>query len=419
MLASMAALGSDGDKYQVAVWLIPAGTQQRQISEVISSLASDFSSPVFPPHATLCAGGLEKTNLDEKLRALFNEVDKFADNQKELSLATYEIDHIDHRDKKDNWPHFLLLRLEKDGEERTLSFLTEDRTRLLLAVCGEQTPTNPKKPVPMHISLMYSDGPDYQSAKNKAEKDHRPNLPEQIVFDSIQVVAPRSGDWHDILVKKGPEAKWDILYSRKLTLTGPPLRMVLAGGQTGVDQAAWRAARLNRILIGGWCPPRRYSGRGVSVPAEFPCEESRDDASATHTAVARSQRTEWNVRDSDATLVLLPPRSQDKEKWRTIMPDHVCIDQKQWEKIKKILDSDEDKNLIDAGTKLTIDFAAGKKPFLICNPEDLDEVGSVVQWIKENGVKTLNVGGPAEATVANVGVMAENFLLKVFAQLRH
>src|SRR3977135_3449734 len=78
---------------------------------------------------------------------------------------------------------------------------------------------------------------------------------------------------------------------------------VVSGGQTGVDQAALRAAKVCGLSIGGWCPPGRVCETGV-IPLEFPLQETEQERSPDALDVPRSQRTEWNVRDSDATLVI-------------------------------------------------------------------------------------------------------------------
>jgi hypothetical protein len=56
------------------------------------------------------------------------------------------------------------------------------------------------------------------------------------------------------------------------------LRKVISGGQTGVDQAALRAARDCGLKIGGWCPPGRTCEAGV-IPVEFPLEETEQERS--------------------------------------------------------------------------------------------------------------------------------------------
>ena len=78
---------------------------------------------------------------------------------------------------------------------------------------------------------------------------------------------------------------------------------IVSGGQTGVDRAALDAAIATGVEYGGWCP-RGGSAEDFARPpgllAEYPAlaETPTDDP---------RQRTEWNVRDSDATLILTRP----------------------------------------------------------------------------------------------------------------
>jgi hypothetical protein len=73
------------------------------------------------------------------------------------------------------------------------------------------------------------------------------------------------------------------------------LRKVISGGQTGVDRAGLDAALAVGLEIGGWCPKGRRC-EGGRVPAKYPLRETPD--------WRYPQRTEWNVRDADATVIV-------------------------------------------------------------------------------------------------------------------
>lgn len=77
---------------------------------------------------------------------------------------------------------------------------------------------------------------------------------------------------------------------------------IIAGGQTGVDRAALDFALSHGIPYRGWCPRGGWAEDLQTPPGllaaypnlrETPSEDPQ-------------QRTEWNVRDADATLVLRP-----------------------------------------------------------------------------------------------------------------
>ena len=77
------------------------------------------------------------------------------------------------------------------------------------------------------------------------------------------------------------------------TASGKAIRIV-SGGQTGVDRAALAWAIRRGLLYEGWCPKGRLAEDG-RIPARYRLRETGSGQYA--------QRTEWNVRDSDATVI--------------------------------------------------------------------------------------------------------------------
>ena len=177
------------------------------------------------------------------------------------------------------------------------------------------------------------------------------------------------------------------------------LTKIISGGQTGVDQAVLRAAKDCGLEIGGWCPPGRVCDKGV-IPADFPLQETPEERSPNAPDVPRSQRTEWNVRDSDATLVILSGKaSHPPSRGFGVASSDAAT---------------EEKNR-DPGTPWTVKCAARyKRPLLICDVEDPNAKYKIQRWLEANAIKTLNVAGPSEATSPGTGDRSYALLLKVF-----
>jgi Circularly permutated YpsA SLOG family len=74
---------------------------------------------------------------------------------------------------------------------------------------------------------------------------------------------------------------------------------VIHGGQTGVDRGAHEAARENDWLLAGYMPQRRCDERGP-IPADVASHL------IAHAEGGYVERTEANVRSSDALLVVVP-----------------------------------------------------------------------------------------------------------------
>ena len=170
---------------------------------------------------------------------------------------------------------------------------------------------------------------------------------------------------------------------------------VISGGQTGVDQAALRAARDCGLEIGGWCPPGRVCEAGV-IPLEYPLKETPSDRSVDSPDVPRSQRTEWNVRDSDGTLVI-----QAKDASRPPSPGFGVAGR-------------------DAATGVEWTIECAKRygrPLLVCEVDDPNAGEKIPQWLATNPVRTLNVAGPSESSAPGIGERAYALLRAIFERL--
>lgn len=156
-----------------------------------------------------------------------------------------------------------------------------------------------------------------------------------------------------------------------MTKGNRPLRIV-SGGQTGVDRAALDAALELGFDCGGWCPQGRRAEDGA-IDEAYPLTETPRRNYA--------QRTEWNVRDSDATLIL------SRE-----LP-------------------------LSGGTAFTLDAARKlHKPVLVADPGP-DETETVSSWLAENHVARLNVAGPRESQQPGIHGETKAFLLRLFRHL--
>jgi hypothetical protein len=144
---------------------------------------------------------------------------------------------------------------------------------------------------------------------------------------------------------------------------------VVSGGQTGVDRAALEAALALGLSVGGWCPAGRRAEDGV-IPDCFPLQETPSPDYA--------ERTEWNVRDCDATLIV-------------------------------------HRGSLAGGTKLTAELARRYgRPLLCLDLSVRGDTSEVVRWLRLNKVATLNCAGPRESQMPGIQTQARDLLLRLF-----
>jgi hypothetical protein len=75
---------------------------------------------------------------------------------------------------------------------------------------------------------------------------------------------------------------------------------IISGGQTGVDRAALDVAIQLSITWSGWCPKGGWAEDYPTPPGLLVKYPHLKETPSSHPL----QRTEWNVRDSDATLII-------------------------------------------------------------------------------------------------------------------
>jgi hypothetical protein len=134
------------------------------------------------------------------------------------------------------------------------------------------------------------------------------------------------------------------------------------------------------VPVAGWCPRGRRSEDGI-IPEDYPlCETS---------SLNYAVRTEWNVRDSDGTLVIA-------------------------------MDS------VSGGTGLTIKLArqydqpchvvrllAAKNRASVNGNSEQEQIQSVVDWIMTHRIRVLNVAGPRGSSDDRTYPLAHHFCRQI------
>jgi hypothetical protein len=161
---------------------------------------------------------------------------------------------------------------------------------------------------------------------------------------------------------------------------------IISGGQTGVDRAALDVAIERGMSWGGWCPKGGWAEDFPHPPGLL-----RKYPALRETPCSRpEQRTEWNVRDSDAVLIIADPRGLS----------------------------------VSEGTRCAQECADRYgKPLLVIDVSRPDAAAQVAEWL---GVQrrrfgeqmTLGVGGPRESEAPGIYASARLMLAGALLWLR-
>lgn len=150
------------------------------------------------------------------------------------------------------------------------------------------------------------------------------------------------------------------------------IEKIVSGGQSGVDRAALDAAMGCGLPHGGWCPLGRRAEDGIL--------DDRYDLSETPTG-DYTQRTDWNVRDSDATLILSRGR-------------------------------------LEGGTALTRQYTRRHdKPCWVVDLNDTPDPAEIAGWLADHDIRVLNVAGPRESKQPGIYAEARAFLLSLLVPI--
>jgi len=139
------------------------------------------------------------------------------------------------------------------------------------------------------------------------------------------------------------------------------IKKIISGGQTGADRAALDVAIELNFPHGGWCPHSRVAEDGIIGNSYALFETPNSDP---------VQRTEWNVRDSDGTVIF------------SISPN------------------------LSGGSAKTEIFARqlGRPCLHISRVRDGEKAKEMLaRFLNENEIQILNVAGPRDSEEPDVG----------------
>ncbi len=152
------------------------------------------------------------------------------------------------------------------------------------------------------------------------------------------------------------------------------IEKILSGGQTGAEIAALDWAMEHDVPHGGWCPCERRAEGGV-IDARYQLKEAPSGRYL--------QRTEWNVRDSDGTVIFSVAAA------------------------------------LNMGLKQAVFFAHKHRKPLLCIWRDRRGTfpeEELLRFVREKGIKVLNVTGSKASREPQVYAFVKDVLTNAFVR---
>ncbi|MGE4195956.1 MAG: putative molybdenum carrier protein [Phycisphaerales bacterium] len=159
------------------------------------------------------------------------------------------------------------------------------------------------------------------------------------------------------------------------------LELIVTGGQSGVDQAAWRAAKRCGIATGGWMP------RGFKTEDGNHPEFAELYGAKEHPSSSYRDRTISNVGLVDKVLIF-----NQGPAWSS---GTACA-------VNAAKDADVRWFVWELGRTLDSGFSTGY----------------IAQWIRRDSPQSLMVGGNRESRAPGIGAAVEAYLVEVFTALK-
>jgi hypothetical protein len=162
------------------------------------------------------------------------------------------------------------------------------------------------------------------------------------------------------------------------------LMKIISGGQTGVDRAAIDAAIEQDAQWGGWCPKGGWAEDYPTPPGLLKKYPKLRETPLAHP----QQRTEWNVRDSDATLII----------------------------------TDGEGLKASIGTQRAHQWASQHgKPVLVVDAGNPQATAQVITWLRAQKKRfgagmSLGIGGPRESEAPGIYALARTLIAAVLQE---